>query len=111
MGVLDSDVMADFSELVKFCRARIAEEIPSDMCGCLDANHVPACTPQPWKDRIHRELAAKRAVLDAYDASVRAHGPGLSRSYLKLVAHQAAVWNDHPDYREDWAPPAAQPLA
>lgn len=106
MGVLDSDVLTDFPALVKFCRARIDEEVPSDRCGCLDANHVPACVPQPWKDRIHRELAAKRAVLDAYEASVRGFGPGLSCNYLKLVAHQAAVWNDHPDYQPGWAPPA-----
>lgn len=64
----------------------------------LGADHVQ------FPDRWLREVVAKRALLDAYEASVRRVGPGLSRDYLRLVAHQATAWNDHPDYLAEWAP-------
>ena len=142
MGVMDSDLLADFSGMVKFCRERCDEDehagqmmigagerfaaraTPKDYadaagmamaalqdeemsafllswCGDLDE---PRMLPNDLR-RIAKDVAAKRAVLDAYEASVRSVGPGLSRSLLRLVAAQAATWDDHPEYKaEEWRP-------
>jgi hypothetical protein len=90
-------------DLAAFVKARLTEEEPSDRCGCLDTNHVPACTPQPWKDRKRREITAIRAVVAAYEASVRQVGEGLSVRDRRLVLAFAAVWPDHEGYRAEWA--------
>jgi hypothetical protein len=95
--------------LVAFARARLAEEEPGDACGCLDANHVPPCTPQPWKDRKRREISAIRAIADNYETCATAdrYGPdpapidhfqdGLEWALRQLVT----AWSDHPDYQPD----------
>lgn len=54
--------------------------------------------------RALRDIAAKRAVVARYEASVRSVGEGLSRDRRNLVLAFAAVWEDHPDYRAEWAP-------
>ena len=54
--------------------------------------------------RALRDIAAKRAVVAEYEASVRSVGEGLSRTRRNLVLALAAVWEDHPDYRAEWAP-------
>jgi hypothetical protein len=48
--------------------------------------------------RALRQVAAARALLAAYEASVRSLGPGLSVSLLRLVRAAAEVWSGHPDY-------------
>jgi hypothetical protein len=135
MGIMDSDPLADFSGMVKFCRARCGEDevtaetaggdgpqgrweqVDPESCpGRIDcdsgyvvtydegspddgqAPHIARHDPA----RVLREVAAKRAVLDSYEASVRSVGPGLSRSQLRPVAAQAAIWSDHPGYEEGW---------
>lgn len=84
--------------LAAFVTARLDEEEPSGHCGCYDADHQPPCTPQPWADRKRREIAALRAVVADYEASVRSVGEGLSASRRRLVLAVAAIWEDHPDY-------------
>jgi hypothetical protein len=54
--------------------------------------------------RVLRDVAAGRALVEAYRASVRSVGEGLSRSLRQLVMWRAAVYDDHPDYRQEWAP-------
>lgn len=63
--------------------------------------------------RPFREVAAKRAILDAYtanDADVGLHLGPYPRKHgqwdgLRLaVWHLASVYSDHPDYREEWKP-------
>jgi hypothetical protein len=54
------------------------------------ARHDPA--------RALREVAAGRAHLAAYQASVRSVGEGLSRTARAVVEADAAIWSDHPDY-------------
>jgi len=56
--------------------------------------------------RVLREVAAKRALVAAYEASMRSVGPGLSVSLLRLVQAAAEVWIDHPDYAALTAAPA-----
>ena len=66
-------------------------------------------------DRVLREVAAKRAILAAYEAVLAdCHSVGLPgrrpRKYgeydglHKAVAELAAVWSDHPDYDQEWTP-------
>jgi hypothetical protein len=134
MGIMDSEPLADFPGLVKFSRDRLdvdeaaaraaAEEyretwttvwmLGTDNARIVDIDGHPVgggslrvvAEHQARHDpgRVLREVAARRALLDAYDASVRSVGPGLSRNYLRLVAWQATAWNDHPDYLAEWVP-------
>lgn len=59
-----------------------------------DAEHIVRYDPA----RALRQVAATRALLAAYEASVRSLGPGLSVSLLRLVQAAAEVWRDHPAY-------------
>jgi len=65
--------------------------------------------------RVLREVAAKRAILAAYEAVLAdCHSAGVParrpRKYgeydglHKAVAELAAVYSDHPDYQQEWAP-------
>lgn len=54
--------------------------------------------------RMRRLLMAARAVLTAYEMSVRMLGEGLSRDKLMLVRAHAVIWEDHPDYDPAWSP-------
>jgi hypothetical protein len=91
-------------DLAAFVSARLDDEEPADGCGCYDADHNPPCTPRPWADRKRREIEALRAVADGYRASVRSVGEGLSVPLRRLTQSVAAIWNDHPGYREVWGP-------
>ncbi|HLK73777.1 MAG TPA: DUF6221 family protein [Streptosporangiaceae bacterium] len=61
------------------------------------ARHDPA--------RVLREVEAVRAVVAAYEKSVRVVGEGLSVSNRRLVLAFAAVYGAHPDFRPEWALP------
>jgi hypothetical protein len=107
-------------DLTEFLTARLDEEEPAEVCGCLDANHWPPCVPQPWKERERREIAAKRARLamatrasaeldrlqsDATSSDAeRAVAVACAAVAIAAVNHDAAVYSDHPDYRDEWKP-------
>jgi hypothetical protein len=114
-------------ELTEFIAARLAEEEPAKVCGCLDTNHWPPCSPQPWTDRIWRELAAKRLIVKLHDRvhecpvivpvgnpEAFAEGMYVSTEYVDgedpdvspctTLRALGAVWSDHADYRPEWAP-------
>ena len=59
------------------------------------------------EERVLREVAAKRAIL-ALAAVEVAYGREVDydvRDALDVVLrHLAAVWSDHPDYRQEWKP-------
>lgn len=93
-----------------FLAARLAEdkaEAYPDACGCFDANHVPSCVPTPWLDRPRRELEARERLLADHPAAAHRcdwgehrggdFGPCLTQRIV------AAVYSDHPDYRQEWA--------
>lgn len=73
--------------LIAFAKARLDEEEPAKVCGCFGVNHWPPCVPQPWKDRIWRELAAKRAVLAEHLPIVSIYG---------LTCKRCVSWQDAP---------------
>jgi Family of unknown function (DUF6221) len=134
VGVRDSDRLADFSDLVKFSRARCDEDErylqalirAGGRRAAEDYADAAAVAMTALEDqgaaallkeriepprlvpndlrRILKGIAAKRTLLDSYEGSVRSVGPGLSRRELVLVAAQAAEWDDHPDYKEAWKP-------
>jgi len=61
--------------------------------------------------RVLREVAAKRARLDAYiaaNAAVQRHGDlymtGVAHGLAVAVKGDAASWDNHPDYKQAWAP-------
>lgn len=68
--------------------------------GRYAADHIARHDPA----RVLRDIAAKRAIVAEYEASVRSVGEGLSRTRRNLVLAVAAIWNDHPDYRSEWKP-------
>lgn len=80
--------------IVEFITARLDEREPGEVCGCLDANHWPSCTPQPTTDWIRRDIEAKRAIMKLYEE----HGGLLWHA----VAAIAAIDRDHPDFSPDW---------
>lgn len=64
--------------------------------------------------RVLREVAAKRAILAWWQrGDPDPEGPAPSLTYenyrrslpgYQLLLHLAAVYSDHPDYREEWKP-------
>ena len=63
------------------------------------ADHDPA--------RVLREVAAKRAILAEHAAGADpcdVHDASLRTIPCDTVLHIAAVWSDHDDYRQEWAP-------
>ena len=76
-----------------------------------EAKHIARHDPA----RVIREVTAKRAVLAWYADSVDAsklfkeklgtgtHMAAAAESYLNVMRGYAAVWPDHPDYKQEWA--------
>jgi hypothetical protein len=55
--------------------------------------------------RVMRDAAAKRAILAEYEADHGlAYGPEYYAGLEVAVRNLAAVWSDHPGYRQEWAP-------
>lgn len=77
--------------------------------GRYAAEHIARHDPA----RVLREIAAKRAIVDAYQQgrdllADNRQSWDLVRAAVgaqRVVVHQlAAIWSDHPDYRQEWAP-------
>jgi len=72
--------------------------------------------------RLFREIAAQRAILDEHMPVIPDYGPSRGErccgtcgavgddAYLAVswpcdtIRHLLAVYSDHPDYRQEWAP-------
>lgn len=62
--------------------------------------------------RVLRDVAAKRAVITRYERAaalpestsgfVRGQDDGYQQACLDAVKDAAAVWSDHPEYRQEW---------
>ena len=111
-------------DLAEFVAARLDELAEADW-------HVMDCSGMPWPDGhccdtqrwLARDVAAKRAILDRHMPHETAFdGPACNwcsedvddRPQLWKqpwpcpdARSLAAVWNDHPDYRQEWAPAPA----
>jgi Family of unknown function (DUF6221) len=68
----------------------IADRVTEDAAAHI-ARHDPA--------RVLREIEAKRAILAQWEA-----GPAGSPVLTFALHNLAAVYSDHPDYRQEWKP-------
>lgn len=66
--------------------------------GVIHGNHIADYLVRRDAARALREVEADRAILSAYERSVRAAGHDLSNDLRRLLIARAAVWHDHPDY-------------
>jgi hypothetical protein len=91
------------------CGFMVDEINPSGETPAHVARHDPA--------RVLREVEAKRALMTgtaswldaAEDDSWHERGVGDQPPYegsVLLLKTLAAVWSDHPDYRQEWRPPS-----
>lgn len=65
------------------------------------ADHIARFDPA----RIVAEVAAKRALVDTFEAAIRVKAPVAYRVGLhKAVALLASVYHEHADYRAEWQP-------
>ena len=79
--------------------------IPMDMISEHIAHHDPA--------RVLREVAAKRRILYDHAPQAKGYRTACSRCHYGnslganwpclTMASLAAVWPDHPDYKQEWA--------
>jgi len=112
--------MRSEKELVAFLSARLDEdeERARRVQAALDGgwNYFDE-TPTELIDpaRALREVQAKRAMLAKYERGRRLYNPDASDWFSPaaamfggdmewLIGTLAAVWSDHPDYREEWKP-------
>jgi hypothetical protein len=58
-------------------------------------------------ERILKTCAARRSIVLLYREAVEQQSP-VADAYLIAVQTLAAIYNEHPDYKPDWAPPAPQ---
>lgn len=100
---LDEDEAAAWAvHDVNKCDALLYEEDMADA-----ARRDPDCDcGQPA--RVLREVEAKRAIVKLHAAEPGQHpdfcGHDLHELPCLTLRLLAAVWNDHPDYRQEWAP-------
>ena len=89
-------------DLAAFLRARLDE----------DEGNAPMAGGFAWRsgystERLLREVAAGRALLADYLQAIDdyAEFDVIRINHLKrAVKWRAAVYSDHPDYRQEWAP-------
>lgn len=109
------EVAADMT-LADFLLARIAEDEARverpDGDGPLNSWHTRICAVHPqgledtWCDctvpaRVLAECAAKRAIV-ALVIDLDAHGSPYTEGVRDAVCALAAVYDEHPDYRDEW---------
>ncbi|HEY5990764.1 MAG TPA: DUF6221 family protein [Streptosporangiaceae bacterium] len=118
------------ADLAAFLRARLDEAEARawavhdvSKCDALLYEDLPADAPLPdaadcecgYPARVLREVAAKRAILDAYERAesrrlgdepeyAYGYADGLPDGLRSAVLRLAAVWQDHPGYDPEWAP-------
>jgi hypothetical protein len=91
--------------------------IECDLCGQYMHDGTEVATEEAWHEHLatahgreQRELAAKRAILDLFEArrhagiSDRWHA-GQVEALDFALRHLASVYADHPDYRPEWRRP------
>lgn len=95
--------------LTEFLLARIAEDEAVARAGLVletGAGYEPVAGSEgpisPWQRRLLAECEAKRRIVERCSAV----GAGYPSHYLAqgMLAELAAVYADHPDWREEWRP-------
>lgn len=106
--------------LAAFLLAQIAEDeavvssggstrhFPADIVGVFNPQ-CPACLAAwPGRDRFLAECEAKRRIVEAHaeawELGREDYLEGVWRSEDHTIRLLAAVYADHPDYREEWRP-------
>lgn len=97
------------SDLVEFLRARIDEDRAAALAhgSSGPSRHLRDVTPEPYGEpgRVLAECEAKRAIVDGYwpatlnDLDASDENTPVPLWTIKVLA---AVYADHPDYREEW---------
>jgi hypothetical protein len=82
--------------ITEFLEARIAED-EREANVCLAS---PEHTTRRWV-RVLAECAAKRAIIAQQDAALDTYAG--ARVLDHVLQALAAVYKDHPDYRQEWA--------
>ena len=78
-----------------------------------DARHIARHDPA----RVLREVEAKRRLIDDYLDLVKSRPPdryapagepdatwAMAECIFRVLCRDAAIWRDHPDYRQEWKP-------
>jgi hypothetical protein len=84
--------------LLAFMQARLAEDKARARSA---ARHIKGMAP--YSGRLLRQAEAMRAVLGEFESPSAPGGPG-TLGLMTAVKHLGAIWQDHPDYREQWRP-------
>lgn len=84
---------------------RVTSAYTEPCCSVEDATHMARHDPA----RVLVEVEAKRRIIDEYEryAAERRRAMGGWDSYSEvspILAALAAVYADHPDYRQEWRP-------
>lgn len=110
--------------ITEFLEARIAEDEAAvqrrggsyqhswhgyDIAGTYNPG-CPDCLGLVGTERVLAECAAKRAIIELADHALateveRRDAPALGAGLMHsdVICRLAAVYKDHPDYREEWA--------
>lgn len=97
-------------DIKDFLLARIAEdEEEAARMGCTE--YYDGGWSNGHEIHVRRECAAKRAIVGLHDYEWMgpddAAGKGCEHDYEEwpcpTIRHLAAVYSDHPDYRQEWA--------
>lgn len=86
--------------LTEFLLARITEDERSVGRAEIRIGDPVACLPT----RVLAECEAKRRIVDASEHHARYDDGALGDHCRANLALLAAVYSDHPDYRESWKP-------
>jgi hypothetical protein len=79
----------------------VARDYAGDRLPAAVGAHVARGAPA----RVLREVAAKRAHLTAYEGAINGCLEwGITTMLENILYSDAAVWSDHPDYKQEWAP-------
>lgn len=96
--------------LWQFVQARTYEDAAALDCGLFDhdesrSGHNIPCSQRPLSDcdfRAKREWIAKRRILEHARWAIEEEGGGAEDFASFALAALAAVYADHPDWREEW---------
>jgi hypothetical protein len=103
--------MSGMDDLIAFISARLDEEGSWWTSAQImerfgpgtynDATHIVRHDPA----RMLREVIAKRAHLAQYESAINGCLEwGITTALENILYSDAAVWSDHPDYRQEWTP-------
>lgn len=90
---------------VEHGRAQLCDMSSTSMQGRSDAEHIARHDPA----RVLAECAAKRAIVEQWNDPASfgpfsdAVGVGIAEGIDTALRALAAVYTDHPDYRQEWA--------